>query len=490
MAARSSFLFFAIALMIAGCSSTSSIGKKQPVPRITELSRSSHEALKARIDSILSDTLFPPANVGIKVVSLATGETLYELNPDMLFIPGSNEKLFTSACALVSLGKDFPFTTRVYVDSASKRIFIKGSGDPMLSTDDLDSLACLIERNVQHQSAWTLVGDVSYFDSVYWGHGWMWDDEQDDYNMAISPLSINANALTVQVRPGKLEDSPVHIQTIPTTNYVFVENEATTVVDSPLVALNISRNVRERSNIILITGQMLKSDSLIERHLSIWQPERYALTLLAERLEAHGFAVKNIELDTVSSVALEKVHISHTLDSVVTFMNKESDNLSAENILKTLSAERNGEPGTSRVGVSITKRFLDSLGVDTTRCSMVDGSGLSRYNFTSPNVVVRLLGAMAQRSDVFETFYASLPIAGVDGTLSDRMKGTSAEGNLRAKTGTLSGASALSGYVRDEDGEMLGFSILMNNYASSAKSYRIVQDRIGALLSQLRRSTL
>ena len=232
---------------------------------------------------------------------------------------------------------------------------------------------------------------------------------------------------------------------------------------------------------------MLNRDSLTERHLSVWQPEKYTLTLLAERLRTHGFPTRGISIDTVPTGIMQLVRLSHRLDSVITFMNKVSDNLSAENILKMISAERVGRPGTSRIGASIVKMFLDSIGIDTTRCVIGDGSGLSRYNLTSPNIVVRLLSAMAHRPDVFASFYYSLPAAGVDGTLSDRMKATTAEGNLRAKTGTLSGASALSGYERDGDGELLGFSILMNNYASSAKSYRNVQDKIGVILSRFTR---
>ena len=212
MIRKSSLLVLAAAFMMAGCATTATLERRQAFHRITELSRSPYTSLKLQIDSTLSDTLFPPANIGIKIVSLLTGDTLYELNPDMLFTPGSNQKLFTSACALVDLGKEFQLTTTLYADSLNKRIFVKGSGDPLLSTNDLDSLARLVVENVLPDSAWTLVGDVSYFDSLYWGHGWMWDDEQDDYNMAVSPLSVNSNAITVQIWPGKLEDSPVHRQ--------------------------------------------------------------------------------------------------------------------------------------------------------------------------------------------------------------------------------------------------------------------------------------
>jgi len=347
-AMKSSCLFFVASILLAGCATTSTVKTVDQEPDIsplTALSVSHYPTLKKQIDATLSDSLFPPATVGIKVVSLSTGETLYELNPDMLFMPASNEKLFTSAAALVELGKDFEFTTRVSADRKASRIYVKGSGDPLLSTADLDSIALVVKKKVEPESTWTLVGDVSYFDDLYWGKGWMWDDEADSHNMMISPLSVNSNTITVQVRPGKLEDSPVRVQTVPSTEYVTIENTATTPVDTPVVPLNVSLKWRERT--ITISGQMLHRDSSVKQSFSVWQPERYALTLLAERLRSYGQKVQGIEIDTVSTSAVPVTEFSHKLDSVVTFLNKVSDNLSAENVLKTLSAERNGRPGSA-----------------------------------------------------------------------------------------------------------------------------------------------
>lgn len=478
------------ATLLAGCATTSTIKTPAHQPGVSPLaglSASPYPALKNQIDATLPDSLFPPASVGIKVVSPATNETLYELNADMLFMPASNEKLFTSGAALVELGKDFEFHTRVSLDTTSSRIFVKGAGDPLLSTYDLDSLARNIMEKVRPDCTYTLVGGVSYFDDLSWGKGWMWDDEGESDCMAISPLSVNSNAITLQLRPGKLEDAPVRVFTDPATNYVSVENAATTPVDTPVVPILVSRKWRDRSNIITVTGQMLHRDSLSERHLSIWQPERYLLTLLSERLQQLGVKVNGIEVDTAVTSSWALTEVTHRLDSVITYMNKVSDNLSAENVLKTLSAERNGSPGTAESGTSLVKRYLATVGIDTTKLVMVDGSGVSRYNLTSPGIITQLLVAMYKHSDVFDVFYHSLPIAGVDGSLSGRMKNTKAEGNLRAKTGTLSSATSLSGYVRTADGEMLAFSILMNNFPSGMRAYRLVQDRIGVVLSQMSR---
>ena len=144
-----------------------------------------------------------------------------------------------------------------------------------------------------------------------------------------------------------------------------------------------------------------------------------------------------------------------------------SDNLSAENTLKILGPKAYGPPGTTEHGISAVKGLLHSLTIDTTKLLMVDGSGVSHYNLLTPEILVDLLRGIYFRKDIFDLYYASLPNAGVDGLLANRMKGTPAQNNLHAKTGTLGGVSTLSGYVRTADGEMLGFSVMMQNYIGS-----------------------
>ena len=161
-----------------------------------------------------------------------------------------------------------------------------------------------------------------------------------------------------------------------------------------------------------------------------------------------------------------------------------------ENLLKILGAEKRGVPGTAMNGISVIKEFLSRASIDTAKLVLADGSGVSRYNLTSADMIVQLLQAMSKDPGHFETFYNSLPIAGVDGSLSNRMKGSTAQGNLHAKTGTLSGVSALSGYVRTADGELLAFSMLMQNFTTASWPYRLVQDAIGVFLSGLRRESL
>jgi D-alanyl-D-alanine carboxypeptidase/D-alanyl-D-alanine-endopeptidase (penicillin-binding protein 4) len=481
------FLFLA-SVLLAGCAAPTQLPVRElRKPPLAAMSRSPYPNLKLGLDTLLADTLFPPSNAGIKIVSLSRHETLYELNPDMLFNPASNNKLFTASAALTSLGESFPLKTLVLADTAERLLTVRGCGDPLLKTTDLDSLAGLIRQKIRPEKTWRLRGDVSYFDDLYWGAGWTWDEEPSSYGMFVSPIILNNNTIDVRVLPGlKPGDQPL-VSLNPPTAYLSVENQAVTVVDTVRKPLDISRKWRERSNVITVQGEVLLKNHGSSTSLSVLKPELYAMTVLAEKLVERGIRISGIETDTIRAGGMEIASYSHRLDSAVTFMNKVSDNLTAEALLKMLAAEKFGTPGSATAGTSAVCAFLNGIGIDTTKIAQADGSGLSRYNLTSPSVIIRLLQAMERDTVHFPAFYFSLPIAGVDGTIAKRMRGTRAEGNLRAKTGSLSAVSALSGYVRTADGEPLAFSILMQNFPGSVRGYRITQDRIGVLLSEIRR---
>jgi len=325
------------------------------------------------------------------------------------------------------------------------------------------------------------------FDDINRGYGWTWDDEPDPTAMFISPLSLNGNCVRVLVRPGTVPGDSARVEADPRTSYVQIENEATTAAAGTRSTINVSRNWREHLNTITVKGTISAPDTLIEATLSVTDPHWYTLTVLRERLEAWGLRCSGILLDTVPRGAQEIARREHRLDSVLAYMNLGSDNLSAENVLKTIAAEKTGIPGSAVVGGEAVKRFLAGIGIDTSRIVIADGSGVSRYNLTSARAVTTLLAAMRRRTDLYPSWYTSLPVAGVSGTLSTRMRGTPAEGNLRAKTGTLEGVSSLSGYVTTAEGEELAFSLLMQHYPARARDYRRVQDRIGAFLAGVKR---
>ncbi len=483
-------LFAALSLLlVAGCAPGISPQRPAHESPVRIPSVSPYPALKRALDAFLPDTLFPPSNAAIRIISLTDGETLYDLNGGLALTPASNQKLFTSACALSKLGPAFLFRTRVFVDTSSPaRIIVRGSGDPMLTTRDIDTLAAAIRSAVSPAISWTVAGDLSVFDDLNRGSGWTWDGEPDPTEMSISPLSLNGNTVRILVRPGGRPGDSARVEVDPPTSYVQIENTATTDTAGSTSTIEVSRNWREHLNSITVKGAISPPDTLIDATLSIADPHWYTLTVLREKLEARGLRCSGILLDTVPHGAPEIARCERRLDSVLTYMNLVSDNLSAENVLKTLAAEKTGIPGSAVAGAEVVRQFLAGIGIDTTRMVIADGSGVSRYNLTSAGAVTTLLAAMRGRTDLFPAWYATLPLAGVSGTVSARMRGTTAQGNLRAKTGTLRGVSSLSGYVTSADGEELAFSMLMQHYPARAREYRRVQDRIGAFLAGLRRS--
>jgi D-alanyl-D-alanine carboxypeptidase/D-alanyl-D-alanine-endopeptidase (penicillin-binding protein 4) len=439
--------------------------------------------LRGQIDALLPDSLFPPSQVSILVVSLQTGETLYELNSALAITPASNQKLLTAAAALTTLGPTYQFPTLAFIDTTvSPSVFLRGGGDPLLSTQDLDSLAGLIASHLPPGKSWTVIGDVSLFDDLEKGSGWCWDDDPDPTAMRISPLSLNGNTIRIRALAGARAGDSVRLEAIPPTSYISWDNEACTT-DSAHSKLEISRNWREGSNQIIVRGGISVADSVKEETLDIEGAAWYTLTVFKECLAHRGVICSGLAVDTIPAHATSVAQISHGLDSILVYMIGTSDNLSAENLLKTLAVNRWGKPGTASAGAVVVKEVLQGFGVDTNRVVIADGSGVSRYNLISARTLIRILAALDARKDLRDLWRRSFPLAGVTGTLSGRMKNTPAAGSLLGKTGTLEGVSSLSGYVSTADGEPLAFSIIMEHFPTSSRPYRLVQDRIGGFLA-------
>jgi D-alanyl-D-alanine carboxypeptidase/D-alanyl-D-alanine-endopeptidase (penicillin-binding protein 4) len=216
----------------------------------------------------------------------------------------------------------------------------------------------------------------------------------------------------------------------------------------------------------------------------VWEPEKYFLELFRDALEKHGVAVHGITRIDTSRPGFVLGTVAHTLDSVLHRINKPSDNLGAEILLKTLGIAESGGQGTAEGGLGVVKKYLAGTGVDTTRLILADGSGMSFYDAISPDAIIKLL--TAQSGEAFRRLYESLPVAGVDGTLKNRMRHGPAFGNVHAKTGSLTGVSALSGYVTTADHELLAFSMMCNHFPAEIVPLRAAQDSIMQILAGLK----
>jgi D-alanyl-D-alanine carboxypeptidase/D-alanyl-D-alanine-endopeptidase (penicillin-binding protein 4) len=479
-------------LIFIACSSSGSLRKP-------EEQKNTILNLQKNIQQLLQDSLLQQTRTGIKIVSLETGERLYAQNSQQLFHPASNMKILTTSTALKRLGPDYKFKTVLYADTASVsdstisgNLYLKGFGNPDLSTDDLWWIAQRLKSKGIIHIKGDLICDDSYMDDLYWGSGWMWDDVSDWYWAPICALSVDDNCVEITVKPGEKVGDSLIVKLEPPTKYMKIVNMGLTGDSLDTVKqkeFKVQRNWRPAENTIVIEGGMVIGESDRSFVIDVVEAGLYTGTLLREIFQKEeiildGQVRKGIVPDT--NVVLVN-HLSKPLSIAVYNTNKISDNLSAELLMKTVGAEIKGRPGTAEKGISVIHQFLEEIGVDSTTYELADGSGVSRYNVITPDLIIDLLKEMNKDFRIQAEFKTSLPIAGVDGTLQGRMKDSAAEGKLRAKTGSLRGVSALSGYTTSADNELLAFSIIMEHFVVQTSKIRKIQDRIGDLISSFSR---
>jgi D-alanyl-D-alanine carboxypeptidase/D-alanyl-D-alanine-endopeptidase (penicillin-binding protein 4) len=459
--------------------------------------------LSTVLNPILEQENMRGVTVGMVVGSLNRKkgeEILYERNANNLLTPASNMKLFTSTTALQELGPDYTFKTELYLSSLPDKngtlhgdVILKGYGDPTLQSDDpsgmqngtsiMKLVQALREKGVTC-IAGNIIVDESQYDKKRLGTGWAWDDETYGYNAQLSALAINRGAVRVDYQPGARAGESVSFTLHPKTEYVQIINEAKTV---PAGAENTFTIQRERgTNTIHLKGNLPLHASPDYERVAVEEPALYTGSVLKQAIEQSGIKVEKKSIVQAGETAIGSIKVaelySPPLRDILTYANKNSDNFFIEMILKRLGVEKKGE-GSTEAGIEVVQQNLQAHGIDSA-FDMVDGSGLSRYNQISAHQVASVLEGIAH-DPAFDVFYNSLPIAGVDGTLKSRMKQTPAENNVHAKTGTLQGVSALSGYVTTKNNEHLYFSILMNGYTASSKNFTDVQDQLAAALAGL-----
>jgi D-alanyl-D-alanine carboxypeptidase/D-alanyl-D-alanine-endopeptidase (penicillin-binding protein 4) len=452
----------------------------------------SARVLRKDLDLIFSDRRFADAQWGVAVYSLDRSEMLYEKNPLRLYIPASNNKILTAAVALIRLGPDYRFETRLLADGSiadgvlKGNLVVRGSGDPSISPnfESESSFAVFKEwaEKLKQQSirsiSGDILGDTGAFDENKLGKGWEWDDLVEAYAAPISALQFNDNSISIDIAPGADKGSPASVRASPLSNYLTLDNRIVTGAAGSAVAIRIrSGNPIET---MVLSGSIPSNGPTLNRTVAVQSPVRYYLSALRQALAEKGIDTANCEIkekrDYASpSLALLWVHASPKLSEILKPLLKTSQNLYAETLTRALGFALLGE-GTFDKGKEIVEDTLDSMGIAKGSYSYADASGLSRLNLASADTLVRILSYMYRQRN-FESFYEALPIAGVDGTLAARLKGTKAENNLHAKTGTIANVSSISGYVRSAQGEMLAFSMIANNFLVSKDIAEKLQNR-------------
>jgi D-alanyl-D-alanine carboxypeptidase/D-alanyl-D-alanine-endopeptidase (penicillin-binding protein 4) len=454
--------------------------------------------LRANLDRIFSDGRLADAQLGIEVFSLDRAEILYRKNPQKLFIPASNNKILTAAASLILLGPDYRFKTHVMSDGPildgvlKGNLIIIGFGDPsssmrIQSKDPFRTFrdwAARLKQQGIRAIAGDMIGDGGSFEEKGHGRGWAWDDLAEGFAAPVSALQFNENLIRIEITPGLKTGSLASIKTEPLTGYLNLNARVVTEAEDNPPRIDIERT--RVSEAVDVSGVLPLKSPPLSRSVAVQFPIRYYLSALKHVLAEEGIDVSSCGIKEVRGfrppfTPLLWVHTSSPLSELLVPLMKMSLNLSCETLARVLGLEFRGE-GTFAKGKEVVEEALARMGLSKESYSYADASGLSRLNLVSADALIQIMKYM-HRHQHFLHFYNALSIAGVDGTLESRMIGTKAENNVHAKTGSFANVSALSGYVRTADREMLAFSILANNFLVSKDVVENVQDKALAALA-------
>ena len=423
--------------------------------------------------------------------SLDRSETLYRLNDRTLLMPASTLKILTLAAAAERLGWDFRYETQLLSAAAVERgllegdLIVRGTGDPTINRPDVgqddlfaqwaDELNAVGIQRIEGR----IIGDdraLSNGEDGVWsglGAGWAWDDLPFGFATPSGALQQRENVADLVLQPGLQPGTPSTAQLDHATGGLELVNRVMTGEPDDELTLSLHRLPGQPT--LVITGSIPANSLAVRRRVSVDNPTSFFVGVLRQSLELNGITVGGPAVD-IDDLPPEEhpdpegphrtlaVHRSPPLSEIAVDMMKRSQNLYAETLLRTLGAQA-GE-GSTTGGQGVIKNLLESWDIDDNEFILADGSGLSRYNFLTANVLVAVLDRIRAAPRHARPFEATLPIAGLDGTLESRMVGTVASGNARGKTGTMSNVRALAGYVETRDGEHLAFAILANNFSN------------------------
>lgn len=427
---------------------------------------------------------------GIMVYNPETKDTIYRKNETDALIPASNVKLFTTSAALSIMGGDYKLSTKLLSDDyniadgvINGNLYIKGFGNSLMTAEDLDSLALMLRAIGIHKITGSLVADNFYFDSLYNRKDWIENDKTVFTLPPISALTINRNIINFTFSSAGKYNSSLRYSAYPSSPYIKIINNAkvTKYRSRPVIKQRLTAEGYE----FVISSGLRKSSRYHQYSVSLDNPGAFIAFLFQGQLEYAGIETGSPPmLGRAPDNTIELGAASIYMKDLVSIINKRSDNFLAENLFKTLGAYYNRNDGSSMYAVLSIAKFVKENEIFSTGSSLVDGSGLSRFNLTSTGSLVALLDKMYSNRDLFNDFYNSLSVAGVDGTLADRLNGTYAENNLHGKTGTLRGVSALSGYLQSRSGEVYIVSIIFEFSRGSSYKFKGIEDQIIRVIAE------
>mgnify|MGYP001971001302 CR=1 FL=1 len=474
--------FCVVASAVAAPTTTST--KTNTSPSKQQIARNIDNLIKKQVGNV---------NIGIVIKNLDTGKVIYEKNPKRSFVPASTMKVLTGFSGLLFLGPNYRYKTTILADNRqihhgtlNSDVYIKFSGDPTLK---ISHLKHMIER-LKQQGIHAINGDVYVDDTAFGtndiGPGWMWDDTRYCFSAPTSAAMINGNCIHMQVKPNKSVGKPVQIIPIGSAKYVDYRNFTTTKAGKGgFCRLDLHSNI---NNIYTLDGCMRAHSEARGLSIAVQNPEIYAEKIIADLLGSAGIRVTG-KVRTGSSrdsLVLLAQHQSKPLKELTKKMLKDSDNLIANSVFKTLGRQYYKSSGSWKNGAKAMKNIIGkSAKVDLKNSSIVDGAGLSRYDLITPQQLLDVLNYAYHDKAIKNDFMNALPTSGIDGTLKNRMGQAITIRKIRAKTGTMSHVTSLAGYITTKDKQTVGFAIMMNGAAGRLGKYRRLEDQICTYLAQI-----
>jgi D-alanyl-D-alanine carboxypeptidase/D-alanyl-D-alanine-endopeptidase (penicillin-binding protein 4) len=449
-------------------------------------------ALAADLNRIFDAPVMEQGLWGVEVKSLDSGRVLYARNARTLMMPASNMKILTLAAAAEALGWDHRFTTTLEspapIEGGALKgdLYVRGGGDPTINSRDKRAEAVFDEWAAALKAAGVtridggVIGDGTAFDDRRLGQGWSWDYLQYGYAAPVGALALNENVATLTIKPGAKAGDAATLELPPSTGLGLIHHVVTGETASPTT---IEFERRPDTNYLDVRGSIAAGAAPATRDVAVANPSLYFAHSLVLALQARGIPVRGLPRELVPpefELPSEPRRVlaesqSPPLRDIGKTMMKVSQNLYAETLLKAVGAARTGK-GTADGGILAARAIFTSWNIPRESYVQVDGSGLSRYDYTSAEMLIALLEHMHRDPRHKDEFASTLPIAGKDGTISTRLRRTRAESNAIAKTGSISNVRALSGYVRTRDGETLAFSILANSFTIPAATVNYIAD--------------
>lgn len=426
--------------------------------------------------------------IGVSVVDLRSGRPVFRLGAGRPLNPASNIKILTAAVALLELGSDYRFRTALYGRQQQHRVvgglYLRGFGDPSLDTGDFLQLAHELSLHGVTDVD-ELVVDGTFYDAQVLPPAFeQQPEEAAAFRAAVAAVSVNRNAYLVRVSPGAEAGQPAAV-TLDTPAYVELDNQVKTSAGRRLNVVAVQHGHAGKM-LLKLSGTVPLGITGVSYRRRVAAPLQYAGLVMRDALTAAGIQVAApVRVDrTASGVALLVQHVSQPLSQILRELGKYSDNFVAEMVLKALAAEREGAPGSSVAGTQVVLRRLRALGVSTDTMTLINGSGLFVGNQVAADHFTTLLRAMTKQNQCWPEFLSQLSVAGQDGTLQDRLRTLPDGVIVRAKTGTLSDAIALSGYVlgRSEN-RGYAFSMLANGIRGHHQATRDMMDALVAALA-------